>query len=130
MNLFAGLTQHQIVSVLATVVLFTVAAGVALVPLLAFGVRAGLMAPEASKDLPPASDAELWTWFASSMSGFVSVLLMIFLGLLGGSVFAETFLDNTPLLVGSIAFILLGGLLFLVALALAFRTARRRPAPA
>ncbi|HYM51136.1 MAG TPA: hypothetical protein VET65_11290 [Candidatus Limnocylindrales bacterium] len=124
MNLFAGLSSHQVLSVLVTVVVFTAAAGVCLLGVIGFGVRAGLMAPEASRDVPRASDAELWIFFAASMAGLVSVLAMIFLGLLGGSVFAETFLDNPLVLPVSVALILLGGLLLLVGAALAFRSVR------
>lgn len=126
MNLFTGLTGHQIVSVLVTVVVFTAAAGVCLIAIIAFGVRAGLMAPEASRDAPRASDAELWTFLAASLSGLVSIIAMIFLGLVGGSVFAETFLDNTPLFPISVVLILLGGFLIIVGGAMAFRTLRRQ----
>ena len=125
MNLFDGLTSHQVLSVLATVVIFTVAAGVCLVALLAFGVRSGLMAAQATRDVPKASDTELWLFFLASLSGLLSIFAMIFVGLVGGSVFAETFLDNVLLLTVSLALILLGGLLLLLGAGLAFLTVRR-----
>src|SRR5689334_13510071 len=125
MNLFDGLTPHQILSVLVTVVVFTAAAVVCLVALIAFGVRGGLMAAKATRDVPPASDTELWLFFLASLSGLASTFAMIFVGLVGGSVFAETFLDNTLLLPISVAFILLGGLLLILGAGLAYRTVRR-----
>lgn len=134
MNLFDGLTPHQVLSVLVTVVVFTAAAGVCLIAIVAFGVRAGLMAPEVSRTVPPASDTELVMFVVASLCALLSLFVMIFLGLLGGSVFAETFLDNALLLPVSVAFILLGGLLLLVGAALAVRTVRAarrgRTAPA
>ena len=134
MNLFDGLTPHQVLSVLVTVVVFTAAAGVCLIAVVAFGVRAGLMAPQVSRTVPSASDTELLAFLGAGLCGLISIVAMIFVGLLGGSVFAETFLDNALLLPISVAFILLGGLLLLVGAALAVRTVRAarrgRPAPA
>jgi hypothetical protein len=129
MNLFDGLTSHQILSVLVTVVVFTAAAGLCLIALIAFGVRAGLMAASATREVPKASDTELWLFLLASLSGLVSTFAMIFLGLAGGSVFAETFLDNTLLFPVSVLLIVLGGVLLLAGAALGYRTVRRARRP-
>jgi hypothetical protein len=120
MNLFGGLTPGQITSVIVVAVIFTVAAGLVLLALIAFGVRAGLMAPSYSTRLPEASSAELGAFLGGAALGMISILIMTFLG------FAENDLDNPLFLPLAVGPILLGGLLFVTGAALAFRTIRRR----
>ncbi len=124
MNLFGGLTGSQITSVIVVAVIFTVAAGLVLLSLIVFGVRAGLMAPTYSSRLPAASDVELGAFLGGAALGMVSILLMTFLG------FAENDLDNPLFLPLAVGPILLGGLFFLTGAGLAFRTIRRRRSPA
>ena len=124
MNLFGGLTGSQITSVIVVAVIFTVAAGLVLLSLIVFGVRAGLMAPTYSGRLPAASDVELGAFLGGAALGMVSILLMTFLG------FAENDLDNPLFLPITVGPILLGGLFFLTGAGLAFRTIRRRRSPA
>jgi len=124
MNLFGGLTGSQITSVIVVAVIFTVAAGLVLLSLIVFGVRAGLMAPTYSTRLPAASDVELGAFLGGAALGMVSILLMTFLG------FAENDLDNPLFLPLAVGPILLGGLFFLSGAGLAFRTIRRRRSPA
>jgi len=124
MNLFAGLTANQITSVIVVAVIFTVAAGLVLLSLIVFGVRAGLMAPTYSTRLPAASDVELGAFLGGAALGMVSILLMTFLG------FAENDLDNPLFLPLAVGPILLGGLFFLSGAGLAFRTIRSRRSPA
>jgi hypothetical protein len=120
MNLFGGLTPSQITSVIVVAVIFTVAAGLVLLALIAFGVRAGLMAPNYSTRLPEASSAELGAFLVGAALGMISILIMTFLG------FAENDLDNPLFLPLAVGPILLGGLLFVTGAGLAFRTIRRR----
>jgi hypothetical protein len=120
MNLFGGLTRSQITSVIVVAVIFTVAAGLVLLALIAFGVRAGLMAPNYSTRLPEASSAELGAFLVGAALGMISILIMTFLG------FAENDLDNPLFLPLAVGPILLGGLLFVTGAGLAFRTIRRR----
>ncbi|HVS08089.1 MAG TPA: hypothetical protein VHK65_18235 [Candidatus Dormibacteraeota bacterium] len=120
MNLFGGLTPAQITSVIVVAVIFTVAAGLVLLALIAFGVRAGLMAPSYSTRLPEASSAELGAFLGGAALGMISILIMTFLG------FAENDLDNPLFLPLAVGPILLGGLLFITGAGLAFRTIRRR----
>ena len=120
MNLFGGLTPGQITSVIVVAVIFTIAAGLTLLALIAFGVRAGLMAPAYSTRLPQASSAELGAFLGGAALGMISILIMTFLG------FAENDLDNPLFLPLAVAPILLGGLLFVTGAGLAFRTIRRR----
>jgi hypothetical protein len=120
MNLFGGLTSGQITSVIVVAVIFTVAAGLTLLALIAFGVRAGLMAPTYSTRLPQASSAELGAFLGAAALGMISILIMTFLG------FAENDLDNPLFLPLAVGPILLGGLLFVTGAGLAFRTIRRR----
>lgn len=120
MNLFGGLTPGQITSVIVVAVIFTVAAGLVLLALIAFGVRAGLMAPNYSTRLPEASSAELGAFLGGAALGMISILIMTFLG------FAENDLDNPLFLPLAVGPILLGGLLFVTGAGLAFRTIRRR----
>ena len=124
MNLFAGLTANQITSVIVVAVIFSVAAGLVLLSLIVFGVRAGLMAPTYSTRLPAASDVELGAFLGGAALGMVSILLMTFLG------FAENDLDNPLFLPLALGPILLGGLFFLSGAGLAFRTIRSRRSPA
>ncbi len=124
MNLFAGLTANQITSVIVVAVIFSVAAGLVLLSLIVFGVRAGLMAPTYSTRLPAASDVELGAFLGGAALGMVSILLMTFLG------FAENDLDNPLFLPLAVGPILLGGLFFLSGAGLAFRTIRSRRSPA
>jgi hypothetical protein len=120
MNLFGGLTPGQITSVIVVVVIFTVASGLTLLALIAFGVRSGLMAPTYSTRLPAASEVELGAFLGGAAFGMISILLMTFLG------FAENDLDNPLFLPLAVGPILLGGLLFVTGAGLAFRTIRRR----
>jgi hypothetical protein len=124
MNLFGGLTPGQITSVIVVVVIFTAAAGLTLLALIAFGVRSGLMAPTYSTRLPAASEAELGAFLGGAAFGMISILLMTFLG------FAENDLDNALFLPLAVGPILVGGLLFVTGAGLAFRTIRRRRSPA
>ena len=119
MNLFQGMTSGQITSIIVVVVIFTMASGLTLLALIAFGVRAGLMAPTQTSRIPAASDAELGAFLGAFAFGLISILLMVFLGL------AENDLDNPLFLPLSVGPILLGGLLLLTGGALAFRTVRR-----
>ncbi|TMG31159.1 MAG: hypothetical protein E6H93_07280, partial [Chloroflexi bacterium] len=107
MNLFGGLTSGQVTSVVVVAVIFSVAAGLTLVALVLFGVRAGLMAPAYSTRIPLASDIELGAYLVAATFGMISILLMVFLGL------AENDLDNPLFLPLSVGPILIGGLLFL-----------------
>jgi hypothetical protein len=120
MNLFGGLDSHQVVSVIVVAVIFTAAAGLTLLSLILFGVRAGLMAPAYSTRLPAASDLELGVFLGGAAFGMISILLMTFLG------FAENDLDNPLFLPLAVGPILLGGLFFLTGAGLAFRTIRSR----
>ena len=120
MTLFGGLTPSQITSVIVVAVIFTVASGLTLLALIAFGVRAGLMAPSYSTRLPQASSAELGAFLGAATLGMISILIMTFLG------FAENDLDNPLFLPLAVGPILLGGLLLVTGAGLAFRTIRRR----
>ncbi len=119
MNLFAGLDSHSILSLVVAAVIFTAAAGLTLLALIAFGVRSGLMAAQATADVPAARDLELLLFLGASAGGLISIFLMVFLGL------GENDLDNplfVPLAAGPV---LLGGLLLVSGAGLAFRTVRR-----
>ena len=120
MNLFGGLDSHQVVSVLVVAVIFTAAAGLVLLSLILFGVRAGLMAPAYSTRVPLASDVELGAFLGGAAFGMISILLMTFLG------FAENDLDNPLFLPLAVGPILLGGLFLVTGAGLAFRTIRGR----
>jgi len=122
MNLFGGLTSGQVTSVIVVAVIFTGAAGLTLIALVLFGVRAGLMAPQYSTRVPLASDVELGAYLGAAALGMISILLMVFLGL------AENDLDNPLFLPLSVGPILIGGLLFLTGAGLAIRTLRQRRA--
>src|SRR5229473_6432912 len=122
MNLFGGLSSGQVTSVIVVAVIFTAAAGLTLLALIAFGVRSGIMAPAYSTRVPLASNTELGAFLGASAFGMISILLMTFLG------FAENDLDNPLFLPLSIGPILIGGLLLLTGAGLAFRTVRRRSA--
>src|SRR5437868_10847406 len=120
MNLFGGLTSGQVVSVVAVAVIFTAAAGLTLLGLIAFGVRSGLMAPTHTGRVPSATDLELGAFLLASAFGMISILLMVFLGL------AENDLDNSIFLPLSVGPILIGGLFLISGAGLALRTVRRR----
>jgi len=123
MNLFDGLTSGGVFSVIVVAVVFTAAAGLSLIALIAFGVRAGIMAAPHTTNVPPATNLELGAFLGATVFGLISILLMMFLG------FAENDLDNPsffPLAVGPI---LIGGLLLVTGAGLAFRTVRRDHAP-
>jgi hypothetical protein len=122
LNLFGGLDSHQVISVLVVVVIFTAAAGLTLLSLIAFGVRSGLMMPAYSTRVPLASDLELGAFLGAAAFGMIAILLMTFLG------FAENDLDNPLFLPLAVGPILVGGLFLLTGAGLAFRTVRRRPA--
>jgi hypothetical protein len=122
MNLFGGLSSHQVVSVVVAAVIFTAAAGLCLLGLVAFGVRSGLMAPTYTTRVPLASDVELAAFLLASAFGMISILLMVFLGL------AENDLDNSLFFPLSVGPILIGGLFLITGAGLAFRSVRRRRA--
>jgi hypothetical protein len=126
MNLFGGMNGRQIASVVITFVVFSAAAGLCLLALIVFGVRAGLMAPQYTAGAPMAGRTELSAYLLSSACGLLSILLMIFTGLLGGGPFAELYLDNPLVLPIGVALILAGGLLLIAGLGLGFRTVRRQ----
>jgi hypothetical protein len=123
MNLFDGMTSANVFSTILVAVIFTAAAGLSIIALIAFGVRAGLMAAQHTSNVPGATDLELGAFLLATLFGLISILLMMFLG------FAENDLDNPlffPLAVGPI---LLGGLFLVTGAGLAFRTVRRGHAP-
>jgi len=121
-NWFNGLTSHQTVSVIIAFVIFTVAAGLTLLSLIAFGVRAGLMAPAYSTRVPLAGDLELGAFLGGSAFGMISIILLAFLGL------AENDLDNPLFFPLSVGPLLIGGLLLVTGAGLAFRRVRSRSA--
>jgi hypothetical protein len=117
-NGFAGI-EDRVLSVLVVVVIFSAASGLSLLALIAFGVRAGLMAPRATSQLPEASPTELLMFLGAAVLGLATVLLMTFLGL------AENDLDNPIFLPLTVGLIAVGGALFVSGAGLAFRTVRR-----
>lgn len=117
-NGFAGI-EDRVLSVLVVVAIFTAASGLAFLGLIAFGVRAGLMAPKATSQVPPGSPTELWLFLGSAFVGLGTDLLMVFLG------YSENDLDNPLFLPITVGLIALGGVLFISGAGLAFRTARR-----
>jgi hypothetical protein len=121
-NLFSGLTPSQISSVIVVALIFTAAAGLTLLALIAFGVRSGLMLPTVSTRVPTASDVELGAFLGAAAFGMIAILLITFLG------FAENDLDNPLFLPLSVGPILVGGLLLVTGAGLAFRTVRGRRA--
>src|SRR4030088_10900 len=124
MNLFGGLSYGQVTSVIVVGVIFTAAARLTLLALIAFGVRSGIMAPAYSTRVPLASNAELGAFLGAAAFGMISILLMTFLG------FAKNALDNPLFLPLAVGPILIGGLLLVTGAGLAFRTVRRRRSPA
>ncbi len=124
MNLFGGMTPHQVVSVIVVAVIFTAAAGLALISLIAFGVRSGLMLPTAR--IPVGSDAEL----ASYLGGLAFAMISIFLPILVGMIAAENDLDNPLYLPVAVGPILIGGFLLLSGAAIGIRSVRRKHAAA
>ena len=119
MNLFNGLGTHQIESLAIAAVIFTAASGVSLVALIAFGVRAGLMAARATAGVPAARDLELGMYLAAALLGLLADFVMVFFGL------AENYLDNPIIFVLAAGPTLLGGLLFLGGAGQGMRTVRR-----
>ena len=117
-----SLDWMNLFGVVVVAVIFSVAAGLTLVALVLFGVRAGLMAPAYSTRIPLASDIELGAYLVAATFGMISILLMVFLGL------AENDLDNPLFLPLSVGPILIGGLLFLTGAGLGLRTVRQRRA--
>lgn len=126
LNWFAGLSGHEIISVIVTFVVFSGAALLCLAAVVAFGVRAGLMAPALTGQPPRNNDTELAAFLGSSLLAFVAVLAMIFVGLVGGSVFAESFLDNALLFPITLALLILSFVLLVAGAGLARRSMRRR----
>jgi hypothetical protein len=125
MNLFEGMNTGQIISVLVVVVLFTVAAGLIFLAMLVFAIRAGLLGAKGTRHLAPATDRELLAYLGAAASGFGSIVIMVFLGLiLGTGDLAETQLENPLFLPAAIAPILLGGALLLLGAGLAYQTIR------
>jgi hypothetical protein len=124
MNLFAGLTPHQIVSVVVVAIIFTAAAGLALIALIAFGVRSGLMLQTAR--IPVGTDAELGAYLGALLFAMISILGPVLVGMTA----AENDLDNglyLPLAAGPI---LIGGFLLVSGAAIGIRDVRRRHAQA
>jgi hypothetical protein len=121
-NWFNGLSSHQTVSVIIAFLIFTAAAGLTLLALIAFGVRAGLMAPAYSTRVPLASDLELGAFLGASAFGMISILLLVFMGL------AENDLDSSLFFPLSVGPILIGGLFLITGAGLAFRRVRSRAA--
>lgn len=124
MNLFSGLGSHEITSVLIAAVVFVATSGLALVGLIAFGVRAGLMAPQATSGLPVAGEVELLAYLAAGSCGLVADFAMVFMGQ------AENFLDNPLFLPISVGLLILGGVFFLGGVGIGVRTIRRARAQA
>jgi hypothetical protein len=119
MNLFDGMTSANVFSIILVAVIFTAAAGLSIIGLIAFGVRAGLMAAQHTAQVPAATDLELGAFLLATLFGLISILLMMFLG------FAENDLDNPMFLPLAVGPILLGGLFLVTGAGLAFRTVRR-----
>lgn len=116
-NGFAGI-EDRVLSVAVAAVIFLAASGLAMVGLIAFGVRAGLMAAKATAQIPQGSPTELLLFLGSASLGLLVVLLMVFMGL------AENDLDNPLFLPLTVGLIGLGGVLFVSGAGLAFRTVR------
>jgi hypothetical protein len=116
-NGFAGI-EDRVLSVVVAAIIFSAASGLSLLALIAFGVRAGLMAPRATSQLPQASPTELSLFLGSAFLGLLTVLLMTFMGL------AENDLDNPVFLPLTVGLIAVGEALFVSGAALAFRTVR------
>jgi hypothetical protein len=125
LNLFNGLTRGQIISVIITIVVFTAASGLCLVALNAFGVRAGLVAARATANIPTGRSLELLVLLAASAAGFLADELMIFFGLINGSVFAELYTSEPMVLVVGVGLTVLSGILLLAGAALGMRSLRR-----
>ena len=119
MNLFTGISSSGVFSIIVVAVVFTAAAGLSIVGLIAFGVRGGLMAARHTAVVPAASNLELGAFLGASLFGLISILLTMFLG------FAENDLDNPAFLPLAVGPILIGGLLLVTGAGLALRTVRR-----
>ncbi len=124
MNLFGGLTSHQIFSVIVVAIVFTAAAGLALISLIAFGVRCGLMLPTAR--IPVGSDTELGSYLGALVFAMISILVPVLVGMTN----AENDLDNPLYLPVAVGPILVGGFLLLSGAAIGIRSVRRRHAQA
>jgi len=122
MNLFSGLGPHEITSVLIAAVVFIATSGLALIGLIAFGVRAGLMAPKATSGVPVGADSELLLYLGAGACGLIADFAMVFMGL------AENSLDNPLFFPISTGLLVLGGVLLLTGVGLGLRTIRRSPA--
>lgn len=119
LNWFGGLSSHQVVSVIVAFVIFLANSGLMLIALIAFGVRAAIMAPTYTSKVPRASDTELAAYIGAFFFGLISMALMVFLGL------AENDLDNPLFIPFTVGPILIGGLLLVTGAGLGFRTVRR-----
>jgi hypothetical protein len=117
-NGFAGIEDRGL-SVAVALVVFLATSGLAMLGLVAFGVRAGLMVPKATSHIPPGSPTELLLFLGSGLIGLIAVLLLVFMGL------AENDLDNPVFLPLMVVLIGLGGILFLGAAGLGIRSVRR-----
>ncbi|MEO6797685.1 MAG: hypothetical protein ABI401_10370 [Candidatus Dormibacter sp.] len=118
MNLVQGVSSSGIFSIIVVAIIFTAAAGLSIIALLAFGVRAGLMGARHTATLPAATDIELLAFLLATVFGMISILLMTFLG------FAENDLDNPAFLPLAVGPLLIGGLFLMTGAGLAFRTVR------
>jgi hypothetical protein len=119
------LSRAQIISVLVVIVVFTAASVLCLVALIAFGVRAGLVAARATATVPSGGSFELTILLAASAAGFLADVLMIFFGLVNGSVFAEFYTSEPAVLVIGAGLTVLAGILLLAGAAIGMRTVRR-----
>jgi hypothetical protein len=119
LNWFGGLSSHQVVSVIVAFVIFLANSGLMLLGLIAFGARAGIMAPAYTSKVPVASDLELVAFLGAFLFGLISMVFEVFLGL------AENELDNPLFLPLTVGPILIGGLFLITGAGLAFRTVRR-----
>ncbi len=122
-NGFAGIEDRGL-SVAVALVVFLATSGLAILGLIAFGVRAGLMVPKATSQMPQGSPTELLLYLGSALLGLIAVLLLVFMGL------AENDLDNPTFLPLMVVLIGLGVILFLGAAGLGIRSVRRSTRPA
>jgi hypothetical protein len=120
MNLFEGLSSQQVTSLIVAFIIFNLASGLCLISIIVFGVRAGMMAPAYTRRMPPASDLELMAFFLASVLALATPIILVFKGL------GENYLDDPTYLVIALLPTMLGGLLFLIGVALAVRTVRAR----
>lgn len=132
MNLFDGMSTGEIISVLVVIVIFSAAAGLTMLAMGVFAVRAGLLGSKGTRHLPPATDRELLAFLTAAALGFASIVIMVFLGLiLGFGNLAERALDQPFIfLPASIGPILLGGVFLLLGAGLTYTTIRSGRSPA